>query len=101
MEPKADRTKLLHMSYEAGHGNRGDSAKLVTFMVFDSFAEAPMEIIRGILMSRGIPFFFFEHTKGKPASIRVPASRLDDAMRAVAEAKKIGLEIEQQALFQS
>jgi hypothetical protein len=89
------------MSYEAGHGNRGDSAKLVTFMVFDSFAEAPMEIIRGILMSRGIPFFFFEHTKGKPASIRVPASRLDDAMRAVAEAKKIGLEIEQQRLFQS
>ena len=89
------------MSYEAGHGNRGDSAKLVTFMVFDSFAEAPMEIIRGILMSRGIPFFFFEHTKGKPASIRVPASRLDDAMRAVAEAKKIGLEIERQGLFQS
>jgi hypothetical protein len=101
MEPKADRTKLFHMSYEAGHGNRGDSAKLVTFMVFDSFAEAPMEIIRGILMSRGIPFFFFEHTKGKPASIRVPASRLDDAMRAVAEAKKIGLQIEQQRLFQS
>jgi hypothetical protein len=91
------------MSYKAGDGNRGYSQTLVTFMIFDSFAESPIEsgIIRGILMSRGIPFFFFEHTKGKPASIRVPASRLDDAKRAVAETKKIGLEIEQQGLFQS
>jgi hypothetical protein len=103
MEPKADRTKLSHMSYEAGDGNRGDSQTLVTFMVFDSFAESPIEsgIIRGILMSKGIPFFFFERTKGNPASIRVPASRLDDAKRAVAEARRIGLEIEHQGLFKS
>ena len=86
------------MSYEAGDGNRGDSEKLVTFMVFDAATEAPMEIIRGILMSRGIPFFFFEHTKGKPASISVPASRLKDANRAVGEARKLGSEIAEKDL---
>jgi len=85
------------MSYEAGNGNRGDSEKLVTFMV-DGATEAPMEIIRGILMSRGIPFFFFEHTKGKPASICVPASRLKDANRAVGEARKLGSEIAEKDL---
>jgi hypothetical protein len=51
------------------------------------------------LMSRGIPFFFFAHTKGKPASICVPASRLDDARRAIARAKNIGSEIAAKSLF--
>jgi hypothetical protein len=87
------------MSCELGDGNSGDSEKLVTFMVFDAATEAPMEIIRGILMSRGIPFFFFAHTKGKLASICVPASRLEDARRAIARAKNIGSEIAAKGLF--
>ena len=78
-----------------------DSEALVTFMVFDSPLESRAEsaIIRGILTSRGVPFFFFEAVRGKPASISVPASRLEDAKRAVADAKKIGSEIEEKGLF--
>jgi hypothetical protein len=67
-------------------------------MVFDSPLESA--IIRGILASRGVPFFFFDRVKGKPASISVPASRLEDAKRAVAEARKIGGQIEKMGLFE-
>lgn len=78
-----------------------DSEKLVTFMVFDSEGSATESvIIRGILESRGVPFFFFDHTKGKPASICVPASRIEDAKRAVTEAKNIGGEIAEKGLFE-
>lgn len=76
------------------------SAQLVTFMVFDSLGSATESaIVRGILASRGVPFFFFNRVKGKPATIRVPASRLEDAKRAIAEAKKLGSEIEEKGLF--
>jgi hypothetical protein len=87
------------MSYEIGARKCKHAERLVTFMVFDSANETPSAIIRGILMSRGIPFFFFEHTKGKPASITIPSSRLQEAKRAVAEARKIGSEIEENRLF--
>jgi hypothetical protein len=72
-------------------------------MVFDSAMGSPIEsaMVRGILASRGVPFFFFEHVKGKPASISVPASRLEDAKRAVAEARKIGSQIEEMGLFEN
>ena len=86
------------MSYESG-GKWNDAERLVTFMVFDAVTEVPSGIIRGILMSRGIPFFFFEHTKAKPASITVPASRLKDAKRAVEQARNIGAEIGEKGLF--
>lgn len=82
-----------------GDRNWSDSDELVTFMVFDPTAEPPLAIVRGILMSRGIPFFLFEPTKGKPASISVPGSRLADAKRAVEEARKIGSEIEDKKLL--
>jgi hypothetical protein len=98
---------IISGSYQIGDGNSGDrlrgSESLVTFMVFDSAIGSPdiqSAIIRGILTSRGVPFFFFEHVKGKPASICVPASRLEDARRAVAEAWKIGGQIEEMGLFE-
>jgi hypothetical protein len=81
----------------------GDSEKLVKFRVFDSAIDSPAiqsAIIRGILASRGVPFFVFDHVRGKPASISVPASRLEDAKRAVAEARKIGGQIEEMGLFE-
>jgi hypothetical protein len=87
------------MSYQRGDGKWNDAERLVTFMIFDAMTEVPSEIIRGILMSRGIPFFFFEHTKAKPASITVPVSRLKDAKRAVEQARSIGAEIEGRGLF--
>jgi hypothetical protein len=90
----------MAMSYEIGDRKWNDAETLVTFMVFDAANETPSGIIRGILMSRGIPFFFFEHTKAKPASITVPGSRLQDARRAVAEARKIGGEIAEKELFE-
>lgn len=73
--------------------------RLVTFMIFGTANEPPSEIIRGILISRGIPFFFFEPAKGKPASIAVPATRLEDARRAVAKARNIGSKIEDPAIW--
>ncbi len=90
----------MAMSYEIGYGKWNETETLVTFMVFDAASESPSQIIRGILMSRGVPFFFFDATRGKPASITVPASRLQDARRAVAEARKIGGEIAEKELFE-
>ena len=87
------------MSCAIGDGKWNSAERLVTFMIFGAANEPPSEIIRGILISRGIPFFFFEHTKGKPASIAVPATRLEDARRAVAEARTIGSDIEERELF--
>jgi hypothetical protein len=87
------------MSYDVGDGKWSASEALVTFMIFPSASEPPIAIVGGILMSRGIPFFFFEPTKGNRASIRVPASRLEDARRAVAQVRRIGGEIEERSLF--
>ena len=87
------------MSHEIGDGKWSASEALVTFMVFPSANEPPSTIVRGILLSRGIPFFFFAPTKGSLESIRVPASRLEDARRAMAQARHIGGEIEEKELF--
>jgi len=87
------------MSCAIRDGKWNAAERLVTFMIFGPANEPPSEIIRGILISRGIPFFFFEHTKGKPASIAVPATRLEEARRAVAKARKIGGEIEDQRIW--
>jgi hypothetical protein len=87
------------MSCAIRDGKWNAAERLVTFMIFATANEPPSEIIRGILISRGIPFFFFEHTKGKPASIAVPATRLEDARRAVAKATKIRSEIESQGIW--
>jgi hypothetical protein len=87
------------MSNAAADGKWSASEALVTFMVFPAANEPPSVIVRGILMSRGIPFFFFEPTKTTPASIRVPASRFEDARRAVAQARNISREIEENGLF--
>lgn len=81
-----------------------NSETLVTFMVFDSAIDSrdiESAIVRGILTSRGVPFFFFKHVKGKPASISVPASWFEDAKRAVAEARTFGSQIEEMGRFQN
>jgi hypothetical protein len=69
-------------------------------MVFDYPGSATESaVIRGVLASQGIPFFFFDPIRNRPATIRVPASRLEDAKQALAEAKKLGSEIEAKGLF--
>lgn len=50
-------------------------------------------IIPGVLSSRDIPFHLTERflaRLGRYAEIRVRASRLEDAMRALEEAKRVG-----------
>jgi hypothetical protein len=76
-----------------------DSEHVVTFMVFDYPGSATESaVIRGVLASRGVPFFFFNPVRGRPATISVPFSRLEDAKRAITEARKLGSEIEEKGL---
>jgi hypothetical protein len=68
-----------------------DSTELVVFMVLPLGPEEA--VIPGVLASRNIPFVRTERFLARQANyveIRVPASRLDDAQRALADAKKIG-----------
>ncbi len=47
-----------------------DSEHLVTFMVFDYPGSATESaVIRGVLASGGVPFFFSNPVRGKPATI--------------------------------
>jgi len=88
------------MRYETGGRKCSHSEALITFMVFDYPGSATESaIVRGLLTSRGVPFFFFARTKANPATIRVPASHLEDARRALAQARRIGSEIQEMRLF--
>ena len=65
--------------------------ELVTFMTLPLGVEET--IIPGVLASRDIPFVLFEnHPAHQPwyVEIKVPASRLEDARRALADAKQVG-----------
>jgi hypothetical protein len=68
-----------------------DSEELVVFMTLPLGAEEA--IIPGVLASRNIPFVLFEHQparRGRYVEIKVPASRLEDARRALEDAKQVG-----------
>ena len=53
---------------------------------------SPIEfgLIRGVLESNDIPCFFFDRDYRGHATIEVPASRLEDAERALEEARRLG-----------
>ena len=68
-----------------------ESEELVPFMTLQRGVEETL--IPGVLASRGIPFAVFEMHPAYEAwhvEIKVPASRLGDARRAVEDAKKVG-----------
>ena len=54
-------------------------------------------IIPGVLASRGIPVYLSERflaRQGRYVEMKVPASRLDDARRALEDAKLVGGQLE-------
>ena len=68
-----------------------DPEELVLFMTLPYGVEEA--IIPGVLTSRNIPFFLFENHPAKQpwyVEIKVPASRIEDARRALADAKEVG-----------
>jgi len=68
-----------------------DQEQLVVFMTLPLGVEE--SIIPGVLASRGIPVQVSERylaRQGRYVEIQVPASRLDDARRALDDAKRIG-----------
>src|ERR1700691_2790224 len=68
-----------------------DQEELVVFMTLPFGVEE--SIIPGVLASRGIPVHVSERylaRQGRYVEIQVPASRLDDARRALDEAKRVG-----------
>jgi hypothetical protein len=65
--------------------------ELVLFMTLPFGVDE--SIIPGVLTSRGIPVYLFERFlahQGRYVEIRVPASRLEDARRALDDAKRVG-----------
>jgi len=57
-------------------------------------------VIPGVLASRGIPVFLSERyfaRQGRYVEVQVPASRLEDARRALDEAKKVGEQMESES----
>jgi hypothetical protein len=68
-----------------------DSKELVVFMTLPRGVE--QAIIPGVLASRNIPFVLVDRYLahlGSNVEIQVPASRLEDARQALADAKKVG-----------
>jgi hypothetical protein len=65
--------------------------ELVVFMTLPLGVDE--SIIPGVLASRGIPFDLSERflaRQGRYVEIKVPASRLEDARRALDDAKQVG-----------
>ena len=65
--------------------------ELVVFMTLPFGVDE--SIIPGVLASRGIPVYLSERylaRQGRYVEIQVPASRLEDAQRALDEAKRVG-----------
>jgi hypothetical protein len=68
-----------------------DSKELVVFMTLPRGVEEA--IIPGVLASRNVPFVLVDRYlahQGSYVEIQVPASRLEEARQAVADAKKVG-----------
>lgn len=68
--------------------------ELVVFMTLPFGVDE--SIIPGVLASRGIPVHLSERylaRQGRYVEIRVPASRLEDARRALDEAKRVGKQL--------
>lgn len=75
--------------------NISSPEKLVVFMTLPFGVEE--SIIPSVLASRGIPVHISERYlahKQRYVEIQVPASRLEDARRALDEAKEIGEQLE-------
>ena len=74
-----------------------DSEELVVFMKLERGVEETL--IPGVLTSRGIPVVLSEqHPARQPwyVEIKVPASRLEDARRALEDAKQVGKLMDQE-----
>jgi len=72
-----------------------DPEELVLLMTLPFGVEE--SIIPGVLRSRGIPVFLSEGylaRQGRYVEIRVPASRVEDARRALDDAKRVGKQLE-------
>jgi hypothetical protein len=68
--------------------------ELVVFMTLPVGVDE--SIIPGVLASRGIPVHLSERflaRQGRYVEIQVPASRLEDARRALDDAKRVGEEL--------
>jgi hypothetical protein len=68
-----------------------DSEDLVVFMKLEFGVDET--VIPGVLASRGIPVFLTERYRARLGSyveIKVPAARLEDARRALEDAKRVG-----------
>ena len=68
-----------------------DRKDLILFMTLPFGVDE--SIIPGVLASRGIPVSLSERflaRQGRNVEIRVPASRLEDARRALDDAKRVG-----------
>jgi hypothetical protein len=68
-----------------------DSEQLVVFMTLPRGVEETL--IPGVLASRGVPFVVVDKHPGYQTwyvELQVPASRVEDARWALADAKKIG-----------
>jgi hypothetical protein len=68
-----------------------DSEDFVVFMKLKFGVDET--IIPGVLASRGIPVFLTERymaRQGQYVEIKVPAERLEDARRALEDAKRVG-----------
>ena len=69
--------------------------ELVVFMTLPLGVEE--SIIPGVLASRGIPVHLSERylaRRGQYVEIQVPASRLEDARRALDDAQRVGEQLE-------
>lgn len=68
-----------------------DPEELVVFMTLPVGVDE--SIIPGVLVSRGIPVYLSQRylaRQGRYVEIKVPASRLEDARLALADARKVG-----------
>ena len=65
-----------------------NSEELVIFMRLELGVE--QTLIPGVLASRGVPFTLLEQHRERYVLIMVPASRLEQAQRAVDDAKELG-----------
>jgi sugar phosphate isomerase/epimerase len=70
------------------HQWKNDADELVAFRTGEPVMAT--DLIRGVLESNGIPCFVFGGHYIVPLTIKVPASRVEDAERALEEARKMG-----------
>jgi hypothetical protein len=74
-----------------------DPEKLVVFMILPRGVEETL--IPGVLASRNIPYVVFEQHPAEQTwyvEIKVPASRLEEARRALEDAREVGKRLHRQ-----